>query len=50
MAHEVGFRVHVIDDREKFASAERFGDGIDVVVDDIPDWLAAHRCRRRPTP
>jgi xanthine dehydrogenase accessory factor len=25
MAHEVGFRVHVIDDREKFASTERFG-------------------------
>jgi xanthine dehydrogenase accessory factor len=43
MAHETGFRVHVIDDREKFASTERFGDGIDVVVDDIPGWLAAHQ-------
>ena len=42
LAHEVGFRVHVIDDREKFASAERFGEGIDVVVDDIPQWLASH--------
>jgi xanthine dehydrogenase accessory factor len=42
MAHEVGFRVHVIDDREKFASAERFGEGIDVGVDDIPTWLQAH--------
>ena len=42
LAHEVGFRVHVVDDREKFASAERFGEGIDVVVDDIPQWLAAH--------
>jgi xanthine dehydrogenase accessory factor len=42
MAHEVGFRVHVVDDREKFASAERFGEGIDVIVDDIPAWLAAH--------
>ena len=41
MAHEVGFRVHVVDDREKFANTERFGDGIDVVVDDIPTWLAA---------
>jgi xanthine dehydrogenase accessory factor len=40
MAHDVGFRVHVIDDREKFASSERFGAGIDVVVNDIPDWLA----------
>jgi xanthine dehydrogenase accessory factor len=42
LAHEVGFRVHVIDDREKFASSERFGAGIDVVVDNIPEWLAAH--------
>ena len=42
MAHEVGFRVHVIDDREKFASSERFGEGIDVIVDNIPQWLAAH--------
>jgi xanthine dehydrogenase accessory factor len=42
MAHETGFRVHVIDDREKFASTERFGEGIDVIVDDIPGWLATH--------
>lgn len=42
LAHEVGFRVHVIDDREKFASAERFGEGIDVIVDNIPQWLASH--------
>jgi xanthine dehydrogenase accessory factor len=41
-AHEAGFSVHVIDDREKFANTERFGDGIDVVVEDIPTWLAAH--------
>jgi xanthine dehydrogenase accessory factor len=39
MAHEVGFRVHVIDDREKFANRERFGDDIDVVVEHIPTWL-----------
>jgi xanthine dehydrogenase accessory factor len=43
MAHETGFRVHIIDDREKFASAERFGDGVDVVVEDIPSWLASHQ-------
>ena len=43
MAHETGFRVHVIDDREKFASTERFGDGIDVIVDDIPTWLLNHQ-------
>jgi xanthine dehydrogenase accessory factor len=42
LAHEVGFRVHVVDDREKFASSERFGEGIDVIVDNIPQWLAAH--------
>jgi xanthine dehydrogenase accessory factor len=41
-AHDAGFRVHVVDDREKFANAERFGPGIDVVVDDIPSWLDAH--------
>jgi xanthine dehydrogenase accessory factor len=42
MAHEVGFRVHVVDDREKFANAERFGAGIDVVVENIPNWLQTH--------
>jgi xanthine dehydrogenase accessory factor len=42
LAHEVGFRVHVIDDREKFASSERFGEGIDVIVNNIPEWLADH--------
>ena len=42
MAHEVGFRVHVVDDREKFANSERFGPGIDVIVDDIPAWLERH--------
>ena len=43
MAHEVGFHVHVIDDREKFANTERFGDGIDVIVDNIPTWLESTR-------
>jgi xanthine dehydrogenase accessory factor len=42
MAHEVGFKVHVIDDREKFASTERFGEGVDVVVENIPTWIATH--------
>jgi xanthine dehydrogenase accessory factor len=42
MAHEVGFRVHVVDDREKFANTERFGPGIDVIVEDIPTWVGAH--------
>jgi len=34
--------VHVIDDREKFANAERFGEGIEVVVENIPNWLSTH--------
>jgi xanthine dehydrogenase accessory factor len=42
MAHDVGFRVHVIDDREKFANAERFPAGVRVIVEDIPTWLASH--------
>src|SRR5918995_1168468 len=43
LAHEVGFRVHVVDDREKFASAERFPTGVEVIVDDIPSWLTTHQ-------
>ena len=39
IAAGVGFRVHVVDDREKFASAERFPDAAEVVVESIPDWL-----------
>jgi xanthine dehydrogenase accessory factor len=42
MAHDAGFRVHVIDDREKFANAERFPADVDVVVDEIPTWLQTH--------
>ncbi len=42
MAHETGFKVHVIDDREKFANSERFGEGIDVIVDHIPTWIESH--------
>src|SRR3954468_18802595 len=40
LAHEVGFRVHVVDDREKFANAERFPTAVEVVVEDIPGWIA----------
>jgi xanthine dehydrogenase accessory factor len=40
VAHDAGFRVHVIDDREKFANRERFPDAAEIVVDDIPGWLA----------
>ena len=40
LAHEAGFRLHVIDDREKFASRERFPTATDVIVEDIPAWIA----------
>ena len=39
LAHEVGFRVHVVDDREKFANRERFPHAAEVVTEDIPSWL-----------
>ncbi len=42
MAHEAGFRVHVVDDREKFAGAELFPDGVEAIVDEPPAWIDAH--------
>jgi xanthine dehydrogenase accessory factor len=39
LAHEVGFRVHVADDREKFANRDRFPTAVEIVVDDIPGWI-----------
>src|SRR6185503_4811973 len=39
LPHEVGFRVHVEDDREKFANAERFPTAQAVIVDQIPAWV-----------
>src|ERR1700693_721919 len=36
LAHEVGFRVHVVDDREKFANRERFPTAAEVLAEDIP--------------
>ena len=39
VARPVGFRIHVLDDREKFANAERFPEADEVIVDSIPDWL-----------
>src|SRR5436190_21563205 len=40
LANEVGFHIHVIDDREKFANRDRFPNATEVVADDIPSWLA----------
>src|SRR3954466_8128319 len=39
LAPAVGFQVHVVDDREKFANPERFPAGTDVVAEDIPAWI-----------
>ena len=36
---EAGFRVHVIDDRDKFANAERFPGAEQIVAEPIPEWL-----------
>ena len=38
VASATGFQVHVVDDRDKFANADRFP-GAEVLVDDIPTWL-----------
>ena len=40
LAHAVGFRVHVVDDRVKYASAERFPDAVEVAVAEVAGWLA----------
>jgi xanthine dehydrogenase accessory factor len=40
-AHEAGFLVHVVDDRDAFANRERFPTATEVVVEDVPGWLAA---------
>jgi xanthine dehydrogenase accessory factor len=42
MGSQVGFRVHVVDDREKFVNRERFPDAADLVVDDPSEWIPAH--------
>lgn len=39
VAHDAGFQIHVVDDREKFANRDRFPDASSVTVDDIPGWL-----------
>jgi xanthine dehydrogenase accessory factor len=39
LASTVGFRTHVLDDREKFANRERFPDAEEISVESIPDWL-----------
>jgi xanthine dehydrogenase accessory factor len=38
-AHAAGFRIHVVDDREKFANRERFPEAHEIVVEPIAEWL-----------
>jgi xanthine dehydrogenase accessory factor len=38
VATDVGFKIHVVDDREKFASADRFPTA-ELAVEPIPEWL-----------
>jgi xanthine dehydrogenase accessory factor len=46
MAAEAGFRIVVVDDREKFANADRFP-AAEIVVEPIPEWL--HRTEIPPS-
>jgi xanthine dehydrogenase accessory factor len=39
VAQAAGFRIHVVDDREKFANAARFPEAAEIIVDDIGRWL-----------
>jgi xanthine dehydrogenase accessory factor len=39
LAATIGFKIHVLDDREKFANQERFPEAESVVVETIPEWL-----------
>ena len=39
MAQDVGFQVHVVDDREKFANRERFAHAAEIITEDIPSWI-----------
>ncbi len=38
IAPTVGFRLHVVDDRQKFANPERFAAADEVVVEDVAEW------------
>src|SRR4029077_1880873 len=40
IAPSVGFRLHVADDREKFANATRFPAADEIVVEDLAEWAA----------
>jgi xanthine dehydrogenase accessory factor len=40
-AADAGFKLHIVDDREKFANRERFPDADEVLVEPIAEWLHA---------
>jgi xanthine dehydrogenase accessory factor len=40
LAPTVGFRLHVADDREKFANRDRFPAADDIIVDSLVEWVA----------
>jgi xanthine dehydrogenase accessory factor len=39
LAGDADFRIHVIDDREKFANLERFPGAHEIIAEPIPTWL-----------
>jgi xanthine dehydrogenase accessory factor len=39
LAPGLGFRVTIVDDRERFANRDRFPDAAAIVVDSIPEWI-----------
>jgi xanthine dehydrogenase accessory factor len=39
IAPTVGFRLHVVDDRQKFANRERFPEAAEVTVDSLDTWV-----------
>jgi xanthine dehydrogenase accessory factor len=39
LATDADFRVHVVDDREKFANTDRFPTAQEVVAEPIPEWV-----------
>ena len=47
LAVDAGFRVHVVDDREKFANSDRFPAADEVVAEPISEWL--HRTDLPPS-
>jgi xanthine dehydrogenase accessory factor len=38
-AAEADFHVHVVDDREKFANADRFPQATEIIVEPVADWV-----------